>query len=91
MISTEEVVKLHDNGLKIGHIAMRLNMSYLDIARILRCNSRSERGAAGRKPLSKDQIWLAGIYWRSGYDTQAISEKLGVSESRVANARIAIR
>lgn len=41
--------------------------------------------------LSAEHLWLAGIYWRSGYDTMQIARKLKVSEAAVANSLAAER
>jgi AcrR family transcriptional regulator len=36
--------------------------------------------------LSAEYLWLALIYWRSGYDTEQIARKLNVSEAAVYNS-----
>lgn len=41
--------------------------------------------------LSAEYLWLARIYWRSGYDTEMIRKKLNVSEEAVYNSLAAER
>lgn len=82
---SEAIANLYDNGLDIGHIAVRLGIPRGEVAAAV--DHMGDRGRARLMPLSAEQLWLASIYWRSGYDTMQIARKLKVPEAAVYNRR----